>query len=131
MNGRELRDAGMALVSDAEGDAWKALATNEIRRQARAGWRITAETVTAVVGLPAHPNVMGALFSGLKRGGEITDVGYMQAQRTERHASRMLVWIGTNVKPDIPVEAAASRTPATSSRVPQFGDLQLIRAMRK
>lgn len=123
--GAELRDAGMDLAEQGD-DAYKALAINEIRRQARAGWRITAETVTAVVGLPAHPNVMGALFSKLKRAGEIVDVGYIQASRVERHASRMLVWKGT----DVPLEAATP--PAVSSRapVPTFGDVETIRAMR-
>lgn len=125
--GAELRDAGMDLAEQGD-DAYKALAILEIRRQARAGWRITAETVTAVVGLPAHPNVMGALFSKLKRAGEIVDVGYSQATRPERHASRFLVWIGTDVQPDVPLEAATP--PAASSRAPVFGDVETIRAMR-
>jgi hypothetical protein len=126
--GAELRDAGMKRAVDAEGDAWKALAINEIRRQARAGWRITAETVTAAVGLPAHPNVMGALFSKLKRAGEITDVGYLQATRTERHGSRMLVWEG--VRPGVPMEAANPPSLPPSER-PIFGDPEQLRAMRQ
>ena len=90
--GRVLRDEGMERAEAAEGDAYKALFINEVRRQIAAGQRVTAETVTQIVGLPSRPNVVGAIFSGLKRAGEIREVGYVQATRASRHASRMLVW---------------------------------------
>lgn len=122
----ELRDHGMDLALRAEGDAYKAMFVNEVRRQARTGQEITAETVTAVVGLPSRPNVVGSLFSTLARRGEIRPVGYRMAKRESRHASRMLVWIGTGS----PVAAAAIPPVAVASRAPVFGDVQLIRSMR-
>ncbi len=152
MNGRDLRDEGMEHASRGQ-DAWKALAMLELQRQARTGNRITADSVTDVVGLPGRRNVIGALFSSAKRAGLIVEVGYEQATRKSRHASRQLVWRGV---PEGAGEGAISGRLASSvstagdlsqserqvsvrqlpdspapSRAPQFGDVNLIRAMRR
>ena len=94
MNGRELRDEGMEHASRGQ-DTWQALAWNELVRQARTGERISAATVTDVVGLPGRRNVIGALFNKARRAGLIVECGYEQATRASRHASRQLVWRGT------------------------------------
>ena len=94
MSGRDLRDEGMERAERGQ-DAWKAMAWNELVRQSRTGSRITAASITDVVGLPGRRNAIGALFSKAKRAGLIAEVGFEQATRASRHASRQLVWRGT------------------------------------
>lgn len=87
--------------------AWKAMADQEIIRLARLGIHFNAQDVTDAVGLPARPNAVGARFSAASRRGIIVPVGYAQSTRPDRHASRMLVWQGTEraqaVEPPIPL----------------------------
>ena len=94
MTGRDLRDEGMEHASRGQ-DTWQALAWLELTRQARSGARISADSITDIVGLPGRRNVIGALFSSAKRAGLIVEVGYEQATRPSRHASRQLVWRGS------------------------------------
>jgi hypothetical protein len=133
MTGRDLRDAGMVRVELAENAAYRARFLAAAEELASSGRHFTAETVTGIVGLPAHPNVVGALLNGLARRGEIVAVGYRQAQRTERHASRMLVWRGTTrseQEPNVGEKSNAGGTdpgPAPSKAAVQFGDYAAIR----
>lgn len=125
MNGPDLRDEGMERAERGQ-DVWRAMAWNELILQAGTDRLITAATITNVVGLPGRRNAIGALFSNAKRAGLIIEVGFEQATRASRHASRQLVWRGV-------LEGVEAATPLVSapSRAPLFGDINLIRAMRR
>ena len=85
------RDAGMARVEGAEHSAWTAEALRWVYRLPT-GTEFTAEDLCAAVGRPERPNSVGARLSALARSGLIVEAGYVQAERSERHASRMLRW---------------------------------------
>lgn len=94
-SGRQLRDQGMArAAAPLEDVPWRQEADRAVRSLARSGQTFSAEDVTAVAGRPIHPNAVGALLSSWKRRGLIEPVGFGQAERRERHASRMLQWRG-------------------------------------
>lgn len=113
--GRRLRDEGMARVDANSHPAWRACADQTILDLAKSGREFAADDVTAVCGQPAHPNATGARFSAASRRGIIEPVGYRQAVRKERHASRMLTWRGT---------AKAGATPATLTAKPAPNPIQ-------
>ena len=70
--GISLRDQGFHNVESATPAAWIAAATLFVTRLP-AGTEFTAEDLTAALGRPPRPNA--------------------EAERAERHASRMLVWV--------------------------------------
>jgi hypothetical protein len=70
---------------------WVADAERWVQRLAP-GSLFTAETLTAAIGRPSHPNAVGARLNALARSGLIAVDGFVQAERSERHASRMLRW---------------------------------------
>jgi hypothetical protein len=89
--GAELRDKGMALVVGAEASDWPAKCERWVLAQPR-GKEFTAEDITTAIGRPERPNSVGARLSAMARMKWIEPVGYVKANRAERHASRMLVW---------------------------------------
>lgn len=89
--GKVLRDRGMEKVERAEDPVW-IMAANRWVQDLPSGREFTAEDLCEAVGRPRRPNAVGARLSGISRRGIITPVGYAQAERSERHSSRMLRW---------------------------------------
>lgn len=95
MQGKDLRDAGTALVEKNTPQWWKDACDRAIHTLAARGVEFTAEEVRAVVGdPPAHPNAMGARFLAACKARVITLVGYKTPVRASRHANTIKVWKG-------------------------------------
>jgi hypothetical protein len=92
--GRKRR--GMAIVETAEAihGRWVKQADATIEWLAMKGDPFSAEDVRAYVGDPAHPNAMGARINAAARKGLIIKAGTVKADRPERHANEMRLWIG-------------------------------------
>ena len=88
---RRLRAQGMARVDGSVDPYWKMLADCWVEDLPE-GEQFTAEDLCRAVGRPSRPNAVGARLSALARQGFIEEAGYVQAERSERHASRMLRW---------------------------------------
>lgn len=93
--GAERRDAGATLAANAA-LPWSEAASRWIVGQAP-GALVTAEDVTAAVGLPNaaasnRNNAVGAALLTAARAGVLVKVGYQQATRKESHARVIAVW---------------------------------------
>lgn len=99
--GRRRRDEGQERVDSHTDEAWKDAADAAIARLARTGRPFTAEDLTDLVGMPPRHNAIGSRFTTAARAGLIEEIGYKQSTRAARHASRMLVWRGTNPRPTL------------------------------
>ena len=89
MNGRDLRDAGLALVSKGRED-WLAYARSVAVEVAEGiGW-VTINEVRERVELPFdyHPNTWGAVF----KGNTFEAIGYCQATHPSAHARVVRVY---------------------------------------
>jgi len=100
LSGSELRDRGMALVDEAEPDAWKAKADAAIRSLAASGAEFGAEEVRAIAGSPEHPNAFGSRFLQAAKRGLIRKVGYRNSSRPSLHAHPVAVWVGNLKQPE-------------------------------
>jgi hypothetical protein len=83
MNGRKLRDAGIALVSIGR-EEWISKARKAAIRYAQKHGFVTINDVREQITLPEHfsPNVWGAIL----RGDDFQAVGYTQATHPKAHA---------------------------------------------
>ena len=95
-DGEARKQRGMAAVETAEAihGAWVERADAEILFLARTGIPFSAEDVRRTAGDPVHPNAMGARFNAAARRGLIRKAGVIKADRSERHANEMRLWIG-------------------------------------
>lgn len=96
VEGRRLRDEGMALVDSHAHPAWKALFDRELERLAASGRRFTVADITAVVGLPERRNAVGARIGAASKRHLIVQVGWEKPERASRHANDNRVWVGTD-----------------------------------
>ena len=89
MNGRDLRDAGLALVARGRED-WLANARSVAIEVAEATGQVTINEVRERVELPAdyHPNTWGAVF----KGDAFEPIGYCQATHPSAHARVVRVY---------------------------------------
>ena len=145
---RELRDKGIERAEAAEDDAWKAMAYNSGLALARSGRPFSIDDITEVVGLPRRSNATGGIIMRLSRQGLIQRVGVTPSRRLETHAHTNPLWqgvpgsagfgtgIGGSFQPPsgrsvdlVPAETKPSSTPPSAK--PQFGDMNLIREMRR
>jgi hypothetical protein len=101
---QEAADAGMSQALNAKRvQAWKEQASVWLF-DLPAGTLVTADSMTAAVGLPDTPgqgsdrnNVVGALFSGWRKRGLIEFTGrYVKSERVERHGNAQREWRRTN-----------------------------------
>ena len=93
--GKRLRDKGMARVLSHTELGWRGDFERVFHELIMQGRDITAEDVTARVGMPpshVNPNAVGALFRGLCVRHRLTKVGRVKAQRASRHANEIVVW---------------------------------------
>lgn len=83
MNGRDLRDAGLALVARGRED-WLAYARSVAIEVAQATGQVTINEVRGRVNLPVdyHPNTWGAVFKSK----DFEPVGFCQATHPSAHA---------------------------------------------
>jgi hypothetical protein len=92
--GMELRDNGQSLVLSHTSEEWRDSALRAIQTLALRGLAFGAEDVRKIVGNPERPNAMGAVFGIAAKSGLIQPVGFVKAERAERHASRQMLWVG-------------------------------------
>ena len=130
---RELRDKGIERAEAAEDDAWKAMAYNSGLALARSGRPFSIDDITEVVGMPRRSNATGGIIMRLSRQGLIQRVGVTPSRRLETHAHTNPLWQGLRSGQD---EASGEKTAGPDrrpapSRAPVFGDVNLIREMRR
>jgi hypothetical protein len=94
LDGKALRDQGVARVDSHTPEEWKNQMQACIRTYAKTAQEFTAEDVLTIVGRPNNPNAIGAQFLGAVRSGIIKKVGYRTARRKQRHAGQVAVYIG-------------------------------------
>lgn len=89
MNGRDLRDAGIARVSIGR-DEWLAKARRTAVTVAKRTGQVSINDVRRFVDLPedCSPNLWGAVF----RGGNFEAVGYCQATHPSAHSRVVRVY---------------------------------------
>ena len=89
MNGQQLRDAGLTLVSQGRED-WLAYARSVAVEVAEATGQVTINEVRERVELPFnyHPNTWGAVF----KGNTFEAIGYCQATHPSAHARVVRVY---------------------------------------
>ena len=89
MNGRDLRDAGIARVSIGR-EEWIAKARSIAVAIAQRAGQVTINEVRERVELPAdyHPNTWGAVF----KGDAFEPIGYCQATHPSAHARVVRVY---------------------------------------
>lgn len=89
MNGRDLRNAGLTLVSQGRED-WLAYARSVAIEVAEATGQVTINEVRERVELPFdyHPNTWGAVF----KGNTFEAIGYCQATHPSAHARVVRVY---------------------------------------
>ena len=92
--GVALRDVGTNSVLDRNHE-WAERADRFLEILALSVFDFTAEDVTAEIGAPPHPNLMGAVFLRASKKGVIVPTGrVVRAERDARHASMLRVWRG-------------------------------------
>lgn len=96
--GRAARDegadaAGSGLPGHVESE-WRTKAADALATLAKTGVAFTADNVVDVAGMPPVPNMLGGLFLGASRRGEIVAVGYAQGTRAASHARVQRMWTG-------------------------------------
>lgn len=96
--GRAARDegadaAGSGLPGHIETE-WRTKAAEALTALAKTGVAFTADNVVDVAGMPPVPNMLGGLFIGASRRGEIVPVGYAQGTRAASHARVQRMWAG-------------------------------------
>jgi predicted RNA-binding Zn-ribbon protein involved in translation (DUF1610 family) len=117
--GRELADAGMTVALENAHPAWRVLARAtllELAKQTyRTGGSFSAESITAIVGMPTAlsgtHNGVGGLFGWASRKKLITLVGYVASERPDRHSNREGLWRGTESALTHEAEVAIPNTP--------------------
>jgi hypothetical protein len=98
--GKRLRDAGIEKVKagDEEKELYKLRFTYHYNMLLLSGRTFMAEDVVALAGKPpGHPNLIGALMSGLVKrdlsSGVIEYAGYQHASKPSSHGRRMPIYI--------------------------------------
>jgi hypothetical protein len=92
-SGEQLRDRGVALVDTTE-DQWQVEADRALSYLLATKAPFTAADLTDLVGMPGHPNKVGAFIIGAARRGVIRPTGhYVKARRAASHARVMREWI--------------------------------------
>ncbi len=92
--GVSLRDESTKSVLS-HNEEWADRASRVIDRLAGSGILFTAEDVAEEVGLPPHPNAMGAAILAASKANRIVWSGQVQkATRDARHCSILRVWRG-------------------------------------
>lgn len=95
MEGRRLRDEGMASVDAHESEEWRAYVDSIVEVFAASGEPFTAEEVRLIAGDPPHhPNAMGARFAYHIKRKTIERVGVRNATRGSAHARALMVYKG-------------------------------------
>lgn len=90
--GEQLRDQGVALVARTNLE-WEADAEWALAGLCRVGEPFTAADLIERVGMPSHPNKVGAFVLRAARAGTIRPTGlYAQARRPASHARAMRQW---------------------------------------
>jgi len=92
MNGETLKQAGLNLVESHTPEEWKQQFALAGRAMAIGGEPFTAEDLIPLVGLPPHPNAIGAAMHALARELRLVRVGYRSAKRPSRHCGVVAVW---------------------------------------
>lgn len=96
--GRARRDVGAAAAGDAAPavlvSAWRADADQALDDLVEGGQEFSADDLVAIAGEPPVPNMLGGLFLGAARRGEIHAVGFRQATRPSAHARVQRTWKG-------------------------------------
>lgn len=124
------RDAGMALVDAHAHPAWKAMMDRTILDFARLGVEFGAGDVTAIVGMPANPNAIGARFSLAAQHGLIEVVSFGRSKRAARHAGSSRTWRGTAIAADFTPPIPAVKKTATRRRAPFVPAEKLVPKMQ-
>jgi hypothetical protein len=94
-----VQDAGTQKALAAEDPAWREDAERAIEELAASGFAFTAEDVRTRIGSPYSPGAMGAAFLQASRRRLIRRVGFVAAQRIERHGAVVAQWIGVERAP--------------------------------
>lgn len=89
--GRARRDEGAATVA-ANTPSWQEEARQAIGYLAAQGEPFSADDLVELVGMPPHPNSLGAAFVSSSRRGAIRALGYTQGRRPESHARVQRLW---------------------------------------
>lgn len=94
--GRRRRDegaqaAGSGLPDHIESE-WRTKAQAVLAELIAEGEPFRADDLVERAGPPPHPNMLGGLFLGASRRGEIVPVGYGQGTRASAHARVQRIW---------------------------------------
>lgn len=92
--GARLREQGMSLAEDAEGEVWRRTADLALTMLAEAGDPFTADDLRRLAGVPRHRCAIGALMMRAIRDQRISEVGTTHSDRPEARRRRLVVYRG-------------------------------------
>ena len=90
-NGRERKELGMTVTLERDPgykDRFHAAAAKILAEKGR----LTSSDVTAVIGMPARHNCVGAAMNSFARAHHLKIVCFITSQRATRHAARIAQW---------------------------------------